>query len=430
MNRLLAMTHADREAIASTPTNVLVLIPTLHAGGAEMDLVRNLPRIDCSKFKIAVIAFLAEGNLAASLRDAGIEVVGPITGGGWLWKTWHLGKRTARWMPKFLVHGVRRVAHYLMLLPFGSLSYLGFARQIAIHIRERRIDVVHAVLPNSYLLGALACCLAQRPALVMSRVSLNWYQDWFFSAIERKFLHRMVDLAICNSSAIQQELLAEGLPPGKIRLIRNGIDSGEFRGVERKLARDQLGVSQDAFVLTVVANFHPYKGHADLLQALQIARNRFPLRWILLAVGRDIDANLQRMLKLTDQLGLTANVRFLGERADIPVILRASDIHISASHTEGFPNNVLEAMCAGLPVVATAVGGVPEMVVNGQTGLLVPARNADEMARALLQLAGDPAQRRSMGEAGRDRVATLFSIEQSAQALQKSYAELGSRRQS
>ena len=82
----LAVTHADHEAaIGGTPTKVLVLVPTLYAGGAEMDLLRNLPRIDRSKFKIAVIAFLAEGNLAASLRRAGIEVIGPIASGGWLW---------------------------------------------------------------------------------------------------------------------------------------------------------------------------------------------------------------------------------------------------------------------------------------------------------------------------------------------------------
>src|SRR5207249_2053676 len=151
------------------------------------------------------------------------------------------------------------------------------------------------------LVGALACRLAQTPALVMSRVSLNWYQDWFFGAIERKFLHKMVDLAICNSSAIQRDLITEGLPSAKIRLIRNGIDTRELCALERKLARDQLGISQDALVLTVVANFHLYKGHADLLQALRIARNRLPSDWILLAVGRDIDANLGRIRKLTGQ---------------------------------------------------------------------------------------------------------------------------------
>jgi glycosyltransferase involved in cell wall biosynthesis len=422
------MIPAECEAVGSAPTNVLVLIPTLNAGGAEMDLVRNLPRIDRSKFKVVVLAFLAEGNLAASLRHAGIEVIGPIACGRGLWRTWRLAKRSVPWMPEFLVNGVRWLAQFLMLLPFGSWSYFRFAREIASHIQERRIDVVHAVLPNSYIVGALACRLAQRPALVMSRVSLNWYQDWLFGAIERKFLHKMVDLAICNSSAIQRDLITEGLPSEKIRLIRNGVDTRELCVVERKFARDQLGISLNALVLTVVANFHPYKGHADLLQALRIARDRLPSDWILLAVGRDIDANLGRIRKLADQLGLAAHVRFLGERDDIPVILQASDIHVSASQTEGFPNNILEAMGARLPVIATAVGGVPEMVVDGVTGILVPAKDTNEMALALLQLASDPARRRALGGVGQARVMSSFSIEQSAQALQESYAKLGNRR--
>jgi glycosyltransferase involved in cell wall biosynthesis len=390
--------------------------------------VRNLPRIDRAKFKIVVVTFLAEGTLAAPLREAGIEVIGPLAAGGWLWRIWRQAKGSAPWLPEFVVRGVRALAQYLMLLPFGSWSYSRFAREIASHIHERQIDVVHAVLPNSYVLGALACRMAPGPALMMSRVSLNWYQDWFFRTVERRILHRRLDLAVCNTKAIQCDLIAEGVPPAKIRIIHNGIDTNEYRSVERKLARDLLGIAQDAFVLTVVANFHPYKGHADLLQMLHMARSGLPAGWVLLAVGRDIDGNLGRAERLCDRLGLSAHVRFLGERSDIPLILHAADVHVSASHTEGFPNNVLEAMAARLPVIATAVGGVPEMVVNDLTGLLVPARNREAMALALLQLANDPARRRSMGEAGRNRVVSEFSIEQSAQALQESYAELGSRR--
>jgi glycosyltransferase involved in cell wall biosynthesis len=410
------MAIAEEEHSPGWPANVMVLIPALDIGGAEMDLVRNLPRIDRTRFKITVCAFLAHGPLAAPLRDAGIEIIGPI----------RLRMRKPRFLQRLSWLKPRGLVGRALTFLAGALDYLRIGAAVATHMRRRKIGVVHAILPNSYGVAAIACMLAGRPALIMSRVSLNWYQDWIVGPLERHVLHRLVDLAICNSSAVRQDLLAEGIPAAKIRLIPNGIDLAEFAslGIDREQARDRLGISRDAFVLTLVANFYPYKGHADLLQALQLIRDQLPSGWVLLAAGRDIRGNLERMRRLSDQLGLFPRVRFLGERNDVGVILRAADIHVSASHTEGFPNNVLEAMGASVPVVATSVGGVPEMVVDGVTGILVPARNPDDMARALRQLASDPEQRRSMGEAGRAHVARWFSIERSAQAFQDCYAAL------
>jgi glycosyltransferase involved in cell wall biosynthesis len=229
---------------------------------------------------------------------------------------------------------------------------------------------------------------------------------------------------------VLKDLVAEGVPTSKIRLIPNGIDPETFSrlGLSRGEVRDRLDISHEALVFSVVANLFPYKGHADLLRALQLVGNRLPQRWVLLAPGRDIEGNLDRMRRLSDQLGIADHVRFLGERNDVAAILLAADIHLSTSRTEGFPNNILEAMCAGLPVIATAVGGVPEMVINDVTGLLLPAQNPSEMARAVLQLVNDADQRRSMGEAGRRRAVSLFSIERSVEAFECVYAEFAARR--
>jgi glycosyltransferase involved in cell wall biosynthesis len=410
------MAIAEEERSAGRPANVMVLIPSLDIGGAEMDMVRNLPRIDRTRFKITVCAFLAHGPLAAPLRATGIEIIGPI----------RLRMRKPRFLHRLSWLKPRGLVGRALKILAGAFDYLRIAAAVATHMRQREIDVVHAILPNSYLVATIACMLARRPALIMSRVSLNWYQDWIVGSLERHILHRLVDLAICNSSAIRQDLLAEGIPAAKIRLIPNGIDLAELArlGIDREQARDRLGISRDAFVVTLVANFYPHKGHADLLQALQLVGDQLPSGWVLLAVGRDVRGNLERMQRLSHQLGLSTHVRFLGQRNDVAVILRAADIHVSASHTEGFPNNVLEAMGTSVPVVATSVGGVPEMVVDGETGILVPARAPGDMARALRQLASDPERRRSMGEAGRARVARSFSIELSVQALQDSYAAL------
>jgi len=208
--------------------------------------------------------------------------------------------------------------------------------------------------------------------------------------------------------------------------MRNGLDSQAFveSMIDRGKGRAQLGLSHSALVLTSVANLFPYKGHADLLEALHLLKDRLPEEWTLLVAGRDIDGNLARLRSLVEDLTLAQHVRFLGMRRDIPAILSAADIHISASHYEGFPNNVLEAMCAGLPVVATAVGGVPEQVVDEGTGLLVPPREPAALARAVLTLAEDPSRREALGTAGRERVAREFALRRSVTALEQAYASV------
>ncbi len=431
------------------PTRILVLVPTLEVGGAEMDLARNLPRLDRDRFKIVVCAFLRRGVLAQRLLDAGIEVIGPMVPkpGRRRFRGLVRAARKAsalcrRRLPRRfrLPSGAGRSWRYLFgLVPIPSLwtfagsalAYLRIGAAVSAQIRSLEIDVVHAVLPNSYVVGGIATVLARRRPLVMSRVSLNWYQkqDAILRIVERRVLHRMVDAVICNSAAILQELTAEGVAASKIRLIPNGIDLHEFAGVgvDRRQAREQLGIGPDVLVLSMVASLQPYKGHADLLHALQLVRDRLPAGWMLLAPGRDIDSHLGRMQQLSHQLGLSAHVRLLGERDDVAVILRTADIHVSASHTEGLPNNILEAMCTGLPVVASAVGGVPEMVVDGVTGLLVPPQNPEAMARALLALAHDRERRAAMGEAGRNSAAS-FSINRSTDALARLYTELAAAR--
>jgi glycosyltransferase involved in cell wall biosynthesis len=404
---------------------VLVLIPTLGLGGAEMDLVRTLPRLDRTRFEIVVCAFLSCGILMSQLIDAGIEVVGPevgsAPGSAWLIST-------LRWLALAWQALLGILPRWLARILSTGCNYLGLARSIGRKIRHDRFDVVHAILPSSYLMGVLANPLMRRRPLVMSRLSLNWYQQKFpvFGRIERHVLHRMVDRAIGNSQAILQDLRTEGLAERKLLLVHNGIDATAFanRMIDRRQARERLDVSQSALVLSVVGNLLPYKGHADLLQALDLLRDRLPPDWVLLIVGLDVDGRLAELDRLSARLQLSRHVRFLGQRQDIPVILSAADVHVSASHTEGFPNNILEAMSAALPVVATAVGGAPEQIVDGVTGLLVPARSPADLAEALGALAADPERRQSMGRAARERVKLHFPIERSVAALERLYDEL------
>lgn len=394
-----------------------------------MDLVRTLPLIDRADFKIVVGVLERWGPLATSLHEAGIEVIGPFSQAlprpGLFGHLFRAIGATGRRMIKILPGSISR----LWLI---GLKYFQTSRQIARTLHAGRFDVLHAMSPSAYIVGALANGVIKHGPLVMSRVSLNFYQQntRLFGFVER-LIHRRTDLATGNALEILRELQAEGIPAQKLLLIHNGIDSQAFieSMIDRRDARTRLGLSQSALVLTSVANLFPYKGHADLLEALHLLKGQLPAEWTLLVAGRDIGGSADRLRSLAEKLNLTQHVRFLGPRRDIPAILSAADIHISASHYEGLPNNVLEAMCAGLPVVGTAVGGVPEQVVEGDTGLLVPPRNPPALARALLALAVDPSRRQALGKAGRERVVQQFAIQRSVATLERIYASVAAGRQ-
>ena len=405
--------------MANPIVNVLVLVPTLDIGGVEVDLVRTLPLVARERFNISVLTFLRRGTLADQLDAEGIRVISPCD-------------QRPRLRPQSAEHESRRpVTPSLLQTVRKPLSAAMVGARIVRKLLDPSIDIVHTVLPNSYFYGTLGNLLAHRRPLVMSRVSLNWYQEQIamLRISERYLLHRGVAVAIANSRAVLRELRAEGIPESKLRLIHNGIDSRAFaRGLlDRETARAQLGISRAELVMSIVANLHTYKGHMDLLLALSGIRERLPSRWTLLAVGADIAGTMALLKRRTAELGLSSHVRFLGQRTDIAAILSASDLHLSASHTESLPNNILEAMCAGLPIIATNVGGVSEQLADGVSGMLVPACAPHQLAGAIEKLVGDEELRLRLGREARDRVARAFPIEPVVAALEEIYGSLAPR---
>ena len=179
----------------------------------------------------------------------------------------------------------------------------------------------------------------------MSRRSMNDYQRkrpclaWF----ERQ-LHRTLHAALGNSEAVVSQLAGEGIHPEKLAMIYNGIDLSPFLRVRgRDIVRRELGLPNGAFVLILVANLIPYKGHADLLSALALICHQLPEPWRMLMVGRD-DSIGKVLVEQAAQNGLNENVIWLGGRADVPDLLNASDLGLLCSHEEGFSNSILEAM--------------------------------------------------------------------------------------
>jgi glycosyltransferase involved in cell wall biosynthesis len=373
---------------------ILVVIGALDLGGAESHLAQVLPRLARDGFEIAVHTLTGRGALASALEKAGVRVIAPS------------GSEKGSKSGGFAGRASRAARAGLSLARF---------------MRSWKPDIVHFFLPEAYLVGAPIARVVSSAKRVVSRRSLNDYQVKrpALARLERA-LHASMQALLGNSAAVTAQLIAEGAPARRVHLIRNGIDLARFeRPRARAALRAELGTSPDTVAIACVANLIPYKGHADLIDAL--ARLPRDPPWELWCAGRDDGIGRA----LADRAaGLGGRVKFLGARDDVPDLLAAADIGVLASHEEGFPNAVLEAMAARLPVVATRAGGIPEAIDDGKTGLLVPVRDPAALGAALVRLIGDAALRRRMGAEGRARVEAEFALDACAVAYARLYRSI------
>lgn len=367
---------------------VLVVVPLLAVGGAEKHIATVFPQLRANGFDIRIVTARPEAVLDQGLRDAGV--------------------------PVFNTKALRP----------SPLRQLAACIAIGRQIRSWRPDIVHFFLPEAYILGGLTAWLVRHPVRIMSRRSLNNYQigrPWV--ARLEKFLHRRMTALVANSDAVRHELTAEGVPDTRLHVIRNGVPEAMFNPTRRTEARARLNLSGEAFVMTCVANLIPYKGHADLIDALALCADEMPDDWRLLLAGRDdgIGAALEARAV---QAGIASHIRFLGGESDISDVLGSSDLGLLCSHQEGSPNSVLESMAAGLPMVVTDAGGTAEAVVDGTTGLVAPVYDIGAIAAAIRTLARDPARRAAAGQAGKARARELHSLEACTNAYARLYEKI------
>jgi glycosyltransferase involved in cell wall biosynthesis len=378
---------------------ILFVTLCLDFGGAERHLSNIMPELVRRKWPVTVYCTNRLGAFAEEVRRSGVQVIGP---------------------PIEVKHGTTRRTTRL------AYSLLAGARLFGVMGRVQP-RIVHFFLPEPYIIGAPLAMLRRIPIQVMSRRSLNHYQDHWpgVRTIERS-LHPRMTAVIGNSRRVVEDLVEEGCDPAKVGLIYNGVKLDAFdRLVDRAATRRALGIAGDGLVMTIVANLAVRKAHCDLIDSLAAASQRVPQPWTLLCIGRD-DGCLAELKERTEKVGLTHSIRFLGERSDVTELLLASDIGVLASLEEGFSNAVLESMAAGLPVVATDVGGNAEAVVAGVTGLIVPVGDRAAMADALVRIAGNREWAAKLGAAGKERVRTLFSHEACVDKYEALYEGLSS----
>ena len=379
------------------PKRIVFVIGSLDRGGAEMHLCRVLPRLDRARFNPIVLTTHQKGELACLLEQEGIDVIGPWVKSG--------ARKTLTLQRSFLL-GCR-------------------AAQLFWHLVIKRPDLVHFFLPASYWIGGPISLLSRRSIKVMSRRSMNFYQQESWAPVDRiePWLHGKMHAILGNSRSVTRQLIVEeGSPRDRTLLLYNGVTIPSFDPGQREAIRQELGLEPDVIVMTCIANLRPVKGHEDLIRACAKIESRVP--WTLLVIGSD-RASLETPLKaLAGQLGVSDRIRFLGPSRSMDRLLCASDLGVVASHSEGFSNAILEHMAAGLPMVATAVGGNEEAVVHGETGLIVPARAPEEMAGSLRQLIEDSDLRRRMGQAGLRRVKEHFLLDRCVRDYERLYDTL------
>lgn len=303
--------------------------------------------------------------------------------------------------------------------PMRGTWDLGSVLALAKAVRAERPHVVHWHAARAHALGALAALLAPGPKRVLSRrVDFRVRRS-----IGSRILYDALpaDAIAAISEGVRRALVESGVPEARIRVIPSGIDLAPFETpFDREAARASLGLDPGDVLAIQVAALAPHKSQTTLLQAAAKVAGTAPRLRVWIAGEGSLRDRLEAE---HETLGLGERVRLLGFRVDVTALLRAADLFVLSSYLEGLGTSVLDAMAAGLPVVATEVGGVPEVVRHGETGLLVPPRDPEALAGAMSRLAGDPALRDSMGRAGR-ALAREFGADRTAGATRALYEEL------
>lgn len=364
---------------------VIHLITELSSGGAQSALLRLLKGLDRARFTPSVVClYNGDGVVAQQIRALGVSVT------------------------DLQMRGKQQLG------AFGQLYRL---------LRQARPAILHTWMFHANFPGRIVGRLAGVPIIITSRRNVE------IGGANRDRLQRWTAglddqvIAVCEV-ARQAEIERAGARPAKVVTIYNGLELAEFAQAPPEAcqaARQMLGIADDVLLLGSVGRMHRQKGFTYLLAALPAIKAQFPQVKLLLVGDGELRSALEAQ---TAQLNLQDSVIFTGTRTDVPTLLKALDLFVLPSLWEGLPNVILEAMAIGLPVVATAVGGTPELVVDGSTGCLAPPNNPAALAKAIGDLLANPTHRQQMGRAGRARVEQQFTIQRMVQATEDLYARL------
>lgn len=367
----------------STPTRITYVIPTMGVGGTELQLLRLMRALQ-GEFDISLVCLREGGALIGDVRRAGVDVRTVHARGGWDCTT---------------------------------------VRQLTRLFRLRRPHVVHSFLSGFDLWANMAARRAGVPVVISSRRELAVWQKRRHLWLQRR-ANRYVDCIVANSRAVADfAARREHADPALFRVIYNGLNADDYMShLDRRQLRKRYRIPSGAtYVIGMVANFSPVKDHALFVEmATRLLSRRKDIHFLFVGAGPLLDS-VHRMLLRRNMRQHFDRVITLNEMADVVAVL---DVSVLCSKVEGFPNAVMEAMAAGKPVVAAAVGGIPELIQDRVTGRLVSTRAPEDFADAVESLLDNPEERATMGALAAAWVRENLAVERMVAAYRDLYREL------
>ena len=373
---------------------ILKVVPTLMCGGTENQFMTLGRMLDTSRFELEFACLRRWGGFIDELTERGIPL-----------------------------------SEY-RISTFRSVTALAQQARLARHIVRRGIQIVHAY--NFY-----GNVFAIPPARLVAPVVIASIRDCapYLTSMQKRvqrYACQFADCVLVNADAVKDWLIGEGYDPSKIVVIRNGVDLTRFTvEADEGRIRRELGVPEGAPLVAVVSRLTEMKGLEQFLEAAAALKPRYPDARFLI-VGETAPNNLAYLPKLqalAERLGVTDRVIFAGIRSDVPALLSSVNVSVMPSLNEALSNVLLESMAAGAPTVATRVGGTPEALVDGVSGLLVPPADSGALARAISRLLDDAPFAARLGHEARARVADAFSVGRMVSATENLYGELLARKQ-
>jgi glycosyltransferase involved in cell wall biosynthesis len=362
---------------------VLHVVLSLTPGGTEHLVVEMCKRLR-PEFNVEVCCLDDEGAWAADVREVGVEVTALRRRGGFRPE---LGRRIARLAA------------------------------------ERGIGLLHCHQYSPFVYGRIATYWNRRLKLVytehgrLSDAPPSWKRR-----LVNPLLSRFDGAIVGVSHDLRRYMIDAGFSPGAVSVIHNGIAPRSLpSAVDRQRARRSLGLDDHAIVVATVARLDPVKDLLTLLEAFASVRRRIPGAHLVVVGDGPEREKLTARAELPD---LAGGVHIIGFRSDVRALLPAADVYVSSSISEGVSITILEAMAAGVAVVATAVGGTPEILTDGASGLLVPSRDPERLASAILSLAVDRRRRAELAAASRRRLETSFTIDRMVEDYARTYRRL------
>ena len=290
------------------------------------------------------------------------------------------------------------------------------------YLKAHRIEILHCFMQKANIVAVLAARGTRVRAVIASRRDLGYWLTPFYLRLFR-YLNRSTTRLLANSEGARQVAISvEGAPPGKVDVLYNGVDITRYaQGAAGSGTAAALGIPPGAPVVGIVANLRPVKDHALFLRAAACVAARVP-EAVFLLIGQG--SLRESLAQLAGELGIAAKVFFTDGRFPVPDCLALLSIGCLSSESEGFSNAILEYMAAGLPVVATDVGGNAEAIEDGVTGYVVRTRAAEAFAAPLIALLTDPAHRIAMGVRALERCRRMFAIEDAIRRQERYYLAL------